>query len=132
MPELPEVEHLRRCVDPHLVGASIERVEVRRRSVVEPRGADDAALLVGARIDRTDRRGKQLAIVASDGRALVVQLGMTGSLAIEPEGAAPPALPIERRHRHVVWHLDRADGIGRFRLVFRDPRRFGGITAIPT
>jgi formamidopyrimidine-DNA glycosylase len=132
MPELPEVEHLRRCVDPHLVGASIERVEVRRKSVIGPRGAGAAALLCGARIARTDRRGKQLAIVASDGRAIVVQLGMTGSLAIEPEGAPPPPEPIDRKHRHVVWLVDRTDGIGSFRLVFRDPRRFGGVTAIPS
>ena len=122
MPELPEVEHLRRSLDPALVGARLLRVAVRRRSVVSRSGAElERALLAGARIRSTTRHGKQMALVADDGRALVVQLGMTGSVTIE---SGPPPKGMEGRHRHVVWELE-----GARRMVFRDPRRFGGLTA---
>jgi formamidopyrimidine-DNA glycosylase len=124
MPELPEVEHLRRSLEPALVGTRIESVRVRRRSVVS-RGETglERALLAGATICSTARRGKQMALVAGDGRVLVVQLGMTGSVTIE-SGAHPRGA--EARHRHVVWALESA-----CRMVFRDPRRFGGLTAYP-
>jgi len=122
MPELPEVEHLRRSLDPALVGARLLRVAVRRRSVVSRSGAElERALLAGARIRSTTRHGKQMALVADDGRALVVQLGMTGSVTIE---SGPPPKGMEGRHRHVVWELE-----GARRMAFRDPRRFGGLTA---
>jgi formamidopyrimidine-DNA glycosylase len=64
-----------------------------------------------------ERHGKQLAVMATDGRLLVVHLGMTGSLTCTRGPASP-----RDQHVHVVWTLD--DGA---RLVFRDPRRFGGI-----
>lgn len=157
MPELPEVEHLRRSLDPWIVGRRIASVGIARRDVVaradgSARRATDA-LLSGAEIVATHRHGKQMAIEARDGRAIVVQLGMTGSIALEtdelPEGA-------DARHRHVVWHLEPADrtmpsaparaGGGRraapgtvdathphpARMSFRDPRRFGGITVHPS
>lgn len=133
MPELPEVEHLRRSIDPFLVGSRVVAVDVRRRGVVEVDGAtrgggDRVAegLLAGARVASTDRRGKQMAVIATDGRALVVQLGMTGSIGFE-RGAWPRGM--EARHRHVVWAIERPDG-ERWRMVFRDPRRFGGLTAL--
>lgn len=78
------------------------------------------ALLDGAEVARLERRGKRLAIVARDGRVLVVQLGMSGQLACGPG--------IGQSHRHVTWSV-----AGRREpLVFRDPRRFGGVTAYPT
>jgi formamidopyrimidine-DNA glycosylase len=134
MPELPEVEHLRRSIDPFLAGSRVVAVDVRRRGVVEVGGAtrggsaDRVAegLLAGARVASTDRRGKQMAVIAADGRALVVQLGMTGSVGFE-RGAWPRGM--EARHRHVVWSIERPDG-ERWRMVFRDPRRFGGLTAL--
>lgn len=130
MPELPEVEHLRRCIDPHLVGRVVLRVEVRRRSVVAPNRASERDLLEGACIARTSRRGKQLAIEADDGRAIVVQLGMTGGLSIEDPHDAGRA---SSRHRHIVWTFAAAaDRRDVRRLVFIDPRRFGGVTAIPS
>ena len=109
MPELPEVEHLRRSLDPWIVGRRIASVEILRRDVVacaggSARRATDA-LLAGAEIVATHRHGKQMAVEARDGRTVVVQLGMTGSVALEadelPEGA-------DARHRHVVWHLESA------------------------
>jgi formamidopyrimidine-DNA glycosylase len=156
MPELPEVEHLRRSLDPWLVGATFESVDIRRKGVVTlgegSRRSPEAyarALLVGTTIARTRRHGKQMAFVGADGRALVVQLGMTGSVTIE-SGREPRG--VEARHRHVRWTVCRG-GRGRLegpegrggrgaaqkatrdserevaRVVFRDPRRFGGLRA---
>jgi formamidopyrimidine-DNA glycosylase len=74
-------------------------------------------LLEGATIDRIDRRGKLLAIIASDGRAMGVHLGMSGQVFWAPPGGRLPT-----DHVHATWRLD-----DRSRLVFRDPRRFGGL-----
>jgi formamidopyrimidine-DNA glycosylase len=144
MPELPEVEHLRRSLDPWIVGARIAALRVVRRGVVElapgERRDDEAfarALGVGSTIVRTRRLGKQMAVELSSGRVFIVQLGMTGSLTIEA-GAGPRG--VEARHRHVRWEIVPrnalpiasvdADGRARSaRLVFRDPRRFGGLVA---
>jgi len=133
MPELPEVEHLRRSLDPVLVGARLHAVTVRRRSVVDRSGAElGDALLSGQTIVATHRRGKQMALEAGNGRALVVQLGMTGSMTIEA-GVAPRGM--EAKHRHVLWDFSPVNAAGprgstpRWRLAFRDPRRFGGLTA---
>ena len=133
MPELPEVEHLRRSLDPVLVGARLHAVTVRRRSVVDRSGAElSDALLSGQTIVATHRRGKQMALEAGNGRALVVQLGMTGSMTIEA-GVAPRGM--EAKHRHVLWDFSPGNAAGprgstpRWRLAFRDPRRFGGLTA---
>ena len=143
MPELPEVEHLRRSLDPWVVGGRFGRVSVRRRGVVsfasdELRRDLDAALLANATIVDTHRHGKQMAFEALDGRVLVVQLGMTGSVTIE-RGAHPRGM--DAKHRHVIWEFTpshtavRATGVDvtkPWRLVFRDPRRFGGLTAYPS
>jgi formamidopyrimidine-DNA glycosylase len=139
MPELPEVEHLRRSLDPVLVGARLHAVTVRRRSVISCDARDghglspaerlSKALLVHRTIVATHRRGKQMALEADNGRVLVVQLGMTGSMTIEAD--APPR-GMDAKHRHVLWDFSPASPAGaRWRLAFRDPRRFGGLTAYP-
>ena len=76
-------------------------------------------LLDGARVDRLERRGKRLAIVARDGRTLVVQLGMSGQLLAAADAGED--------HRHVAWSFAARSPL----LCFRDPRRFGGLTAYP-
>jgi formamidopyrimidine-DNA glycosylase len=76
-------------------------------------------LLAGAQIDRLQRHGKQLALIARDGRCLVVQLGMTGQLLLSTRPAAA-----RLSHVHALWSIA-ADGDPC--LVFRDPRRFGGL-----
>ena len=126
MPELPEIEVVKRTLEPILVGrtlhvASIGPHDLRARG--EGRGTTRGRawitgheLLDGARVGRLDRRGKRLAILATDGRALVVQLGMSGQLLAAEDAAGT--------HRHVTWSL----GAWMPPLVFRDPRRFGGIT----
>lgn len=129
MPELPEVEHLRRSLEPVVVGARFISVSVRRRSVVACGStALPAALLVGTTIIATHRRGKQMAIESSSRGILVVQLGMTGSMTIERD---TPPRGMDAKHRHVIWEIEPAGQPAgtRWKLAFRDPRRFGGLTA---
>ena len=122
MPELPEVEVLRRSLEPHLVGDRIERVEVRNPSLREP--VDTARLrraAQGREVLSLRRRSKYLLIDLEGGKTLVVHLGMSGRLTLAP-GDAPLEL-----HEHVAFHLRS----GR-RLRLRDPRRFGLVFAVPT
>jgi formamidopyrimidine-DNA glycosylase len=115
VPELPEIEVLRKSLDPLLVGDRIAGVEVRSPALREPldrrRLARDAR---GRRVERLRRRGKYLLIDLEGGRTLVVHLGMSGRLTVAPGGA--PREP----HEHLAFRL--ASG-RRLRLV--DPRRFG-------
>ena len=120
MPELPEVETIRRMLQAHVVGRRVRRVHIVRSDVISgPR--TPAALLRGRCLSRIDRHGKQLALVGIDAtggaRCLVVHLGMTGRL---HHAHGPVSTPDS--HVHVRWHLD--DGA---LVSFRDPRRFGGL-----
>ena len=136
MPELPEVETVRRALDKQLIGRTIVRVRVVTRSMVslpgDPpsgfmRSRTEAApvpiastlLLKGSTIATTERHGKQLALIGNTGACVCIQLGMTGSMQLEP-GKAPA-------HTHVVWTTD--DGQT---LRFVDPRRFGLVSAYPS
>lgn len=120
MPELPEVEHLRRGLIEPLVGRRVVGVTLHRRDVL--RCADvskrhRSALLNGETVVALARHGKQLVIQGRE-RVLLVHLGMTGSLAHRRRGERLARAD----HVHATWRLD--DGS---RLVFRDPRRFGGL-----
>jgi len=122
MPELPEVEVLRRSLEPHLIGDRIERVEVSNPVLREP--VDVARLRRAARgreVTGLRRRSKYLLIDLDGGWTLVVHLGMSGRLTLVPAGT-PPEL-----HEHVAFHLRS----GR-RLRLRDPRRFGVVFAVKT
>jgi formamidopyrimidine-DNA glycosylase len=122
MPELPEVEVLRRSLLPHLVGDRIKRVVVTNPSLREP--VDVARLRRAARgreILGLRRRSKYLLIDLEGGWTVVVHLGMSGRLTLAP-GDAPP-----EPHEHVAFHLRS----GR-RLRLRDPRRFGLVFAVRT
>lgn len=129
MPELPEIEHLRRTLKPILVGAHVEDVRLFRPDIVR-RGTIDRRqirvlrreLLLDDTIDCLERRGKQLAILTNAGAGLCVQLGMTGQLRLQ-ETAVRPALD----HVHCRWRLRTAQGAA-YRLLYRDPRRFGRLT----
>ncbi|HYE02995.1 MAG TPA: bifunctional DNA-formamidopyrimidine glycosylase/DNA-(apurinic or apyrimidinic site) lyase [Phycisphaerales bacterium] len=133
MPELPEVECVRRSLEPLLAGARVLRAELLRPDIVTgPARARD--LLQGTEAVALRRHGKQLAILGRPGRrggpaprdrearVLLVHLGMTGQLMLLPAGASP-----ERPgHVHARWRVRRPDGTEHL-LVFRDPRRFGGL-----
>ncbi|MCC5822884.1 MAG: bifunctional DNA-formamidopyrimidine glycosylase/DNA-(apurinic or apyrimidinic site) lyase [Phycisphaerales bacterium] len=126
MPELPEVESVRRALAP-VVGVPVVGVRVARRDVVRDEAGrrrgrlDPAGLLAGDRVEAAERKGKQLALVGASGRVVLVHLGMSGQVLLPAPGGR-----VSGGHAHVVWTL----GDGR-RLVFRDPRRFGGIWMLP-
>ena len=116
MPELPEVETVRRRLGPVLEGATIARVEIvdsRLTRPVDP--AFVAEALVGERIAAVERRGKYLLWRLDSGRTLVVHLRMTGSLRHAPAGELP-----EDAHRRATLQLDTGAEVG-----YRDVRRFG-------
>lgn len=123
MPELPEVENVRLSLIQPLIGQQVVKVRILRRDIIT--GPHRAAnLLAESIIRRVDRRGKQLAICGEQpgqgGQTpcICVHLGMTGSLLHLPANQRQP-LP---QHTHLVWHLMHGQ-----RLIFHDPRRFGGI-----
>ena len=140
MPELPEVEHLRRSLEPSILQAAVGHVAIHRRDMVRlPAGVKqtvatlEQGLLVGTNIVATHRHGKQFALEGVDGRVLVIQLGMSGSVIIEH---GPPPSGMAGKHRHVVWTLSSLIGANSpaatresVHMSFRDPRRFGGLTA---
>lgn len=111
MPELPEVETIRRGLEPRLTGRRIVRVGLNRPDLRFPFGAGFVAGLTGQTILGVDRRAKYLLIALQSGGVLLSHLGMTGRYSFDPES---------KTHDHVVLHLD--DGA---RLVYSDPRRFG-------
>jgi len=117
MPELPEVETVRRSLIPRVEGRTIVAVDVRERRLRRPLPADFAAALRGARIESVERRGKYLLLHldrAVEERALLIHLGMSGSLVVRPRASA------FRRHDHVALHLDSGCSV-----VLNDARRFG-------
>ena len=97
MPELPEVETVRRGLQPAMEGRRITQMRVNRPDLRFPFPARFAARLTGARIDSLERRAKYLVARLSTGEALIMHLGMTGRFLIEtPEG---PGRPPARFHR---------------------------------
>lgn len=119
MPELPEVEVVRRGLDEHVVGHVVESVLVKHpRSVRrhELGGDDLAARMAGLRIESARRRGKFLWLTFDDpDAALVVHLGMSGQMLVQSAQA-----PLEK-HAHIVAGLDNGT-----QLRFIDQRTFGG------
>ncbi|MGH9382338.1 MAG: bifunctional DNA-formamidopyrimidine glycosylase/DNA-(apurinic or apyrimidinic site) lyase [Thermoanaerobaculia bacterium] len=115
MPELPEIEIVRRTLVPRLEGRRIVDVLVRDGRLREPVArARFARELPGRRIERLGRRAKYLLVELERDRTLVFHLGMSGRLTWAPRASAPEP------HEHLALDLDNG---GRLRL--RDPRRFG-------
>lgn len=129
MPELPEVETVRRGLAPALVGATIARVELRRHDLRFPFPDRFAARLQGRRLLELRRRAKYLIADLDDGDSLIMHLGMSGSFRIDDEtpGAFHRKRDKNAAHDHVVLHLDQGKSI-----VYNDPRRFGYMLLIPT
>ena len=122
MPELPEVETVRRGLMPMMLGAHVEKVELRRPDLRFPFPPSFEDRLSGRRIVDVSRRAKYLLFEFDSGETLIAHLGMSGSFRIED--ATPDVFHHERskdpKHDHVVFHLDN----GRM-VTFNDPRRFG-------
>ena len=118
MPELPEVETVRRGLAPVLEGRILVRVEQRRANLRLPFPNDFAARLRGRRVIEVGRRAKYLLFRLDSGEVVIVHLGMSGSFRIfhrDPPAPGP--------HDHVVIETDR-----KVILHFHDPRRFGLMT----
>ena len=113
MPELPEVETVRRGLAARITGRRITHVTVRRGDLRRPLPPDMGQVLTGRAVQGFGRRGKYLLVHLDGGRVLIVHLGMSGRLFVDaaPSGAA---------HEHVVLHFD--DGAV---LSYVDHRRFG-------
>lgn len=130
MPELPEVETVRRGLEPWLVGATIEKVTLHRPNLRFPFPAGLAEALEGQSILSVGRRAKYLLIALANGKTVLSHLGMTGSYRfIEHPIDKPPRYyetqPVPK-HDHMVWTLSHPEH-GRSHLVYADPRRFGFI-----
>ncbi len=126
MPELPEVETVRRGLAPVLVGATLDRVEQRRADLRFPFPENFAGRLAGRKIVALERRAKYLRAALDDDCVLVMHLGMSGSFRIEAGDSVsvPGAFHHPRStlglHDHVVFSLSNGA-----RVVYNDPRRFG-------
>ena len=116
MPELPEVETVRRRLEPVLVGRTFDRVEIEDVRLTRPEDpAEVAAELTGERVAALERRGKYLVVRFESGRVLLIHLRMTGNFLY-----VPPGTPVDVSHRRAIVKLD--DGSD---VVYRDIRRFG-------
>lgn len=123
MPELPEVEVVRRGLDAHVVGRTVTDVAVLhprpvRRHLAGP--LDFAGRLAGARVDAAVRRGKYLWLQLDTGDALSAHLGMSGQMLVQD--------PAAEAERHLRVRLDLDDGT---QLRFVDQRMFGGLLVVP-
>jgi len=133
MPELPEVETVRRGLEPVLAGALLVRVEARRPDLRFPLPEGFVQRLTGARIERLDRRAKYLLAPLDRGDTLVMHLGMsgrfeiTGGQATKRPGDFHYAAPADPKHAHVIFETD-----GGVRVTYFDPRRFGYMDLIAT
>lgn len=129
MPELPEVETVRRGLAPVMEGAVIARAELRRTDLRFPFPARFAEVLSGRKVLSLGRRAKYLLIDLEGGDVVIAHLGMSGSFRIadgageETPGDFHHPRGKDERHDHVVLHLD-TEG-GRKRVIYNDPRRFG-------
>lgn len=120
MPELPEVETIRRALSQHLPGRRIEKVRVRDARLRSP--VDEKKLkrlIVGQPIQEINRRAKYLLIHLANDSDLIIHLGMSGRLLLLQN-----SLPFEK-HDHVIFYFD-----NHTELRFRDPRRFGLVNAV--
>jgi formamidopyrimidine-DNA glycosylase len=128
MPELPEVETVRRGLEPWLAGARIDTVRLNRKDLRFPFPAGFAGALEGKTITSVGRRAKYLLFQLSSGTTWLSHLGMTGSYRFldrtfkEPSRYYEPA--VDEKHDHVVLELTHPEE-GPLTLVYADARRFG-------
>ena len=136
MPELPEVEALRRDLAPHLIGREIAGVEVRLPKIIRPPGGLPPEIVVGRRITGLRRRAKTLIWDLTGDLAIVVHLKLTGQLVLEDANGARLAqgghpvprfdTPMPHKATHVIFHFADAG-----RLYFTDIRQFANLRFLP-
>jgi formamidopyrimidine-DNA glycosylase len=129
MPELPEVETVRRGLLPAMEGRLIERAEVNRPDLRWPLPERMVERLTGARVLALRRRSKYILADLSTGETLLIHLGMSGRMLVSgiTLGAFFHEHPAPEKHDHVVLHLE-----GGARVTFNDARRFGAMDLLPT
>jgi formamidopyrimidine-DNA glycosylase len=126
MPELPEVETVRRGLQPAMEGSRITRLELRRKDLRFPFQPDFAGRLQGRVITSLGRRAKYLLADLDSGDVLLMHLGMSGSFRVVSDennvmpGAFHHPRSDERAHDHVVFHMSSGPSV-----IYNDPRRFG-------
>jgi formamidopyrimidine-DNA glycosylase len=131
MPELPEVETVRRGLAPVMEGARFAQVEARRGDLRWPLPKDFAKRLQGKTVTGLGRRAKYLLADLSSGDVLLMHLGMSGSFRVQRGGgeATPGAYHHERSkaaaHDHIVFHMSNGATV-----TFNDPRRFGSMKLV--
>ena len=131
VPELPEVETVRRGLAPVMAGARILRVEARRPDLRVPLPRDFVKRLEGETVLAVGRRAKYLTAELGSGDVLLMHLGMSGSFRVSRDGEAMPGRFHHPRapaaaHDHVVFHLSSGTTV-----TFNDPRRFGSMKIVP-
>jgi formamidopyrimidine-DNA glycosylase len=129
LPELPEVETVRRGLEPVMVGHVITRAEVRRPDLRWPFPPGLAERLSGARVEGLGRRSKYLLAALDRGETLIVHLGMSGRILVSgvPVGAFRHPHPAPEKHDHLVLDLE-----GGARVTLNDARRFGAVDLWPS
>ncbi|MEA2821000.1 MAG: formamidopyrimidine-DNA glycosylase [Bradyrhizobium sp.] len=126
MPELPEVETVRRGLQPAMEGAKIVHAEARRKDLRFPFQKDFVARLEGQTVTGLGRRAKYLMADLASGDVLLMHLGMSGSFRVVTANSkrAPGKFHYprneDRAHDHVVFHMSSGATV-----IFNDPRRFG-------
>ena len=131
MPELPEVETVRRGLEPVMQGARFDKVEARRGDLRWPLPKDFAARLEGRTVTGLGRRAKYLLADLDSGEVLLMHLGMSGSFRVhKADGESVPGRYHHERdkqaaHDHVVFRMSNGA-----RITFNDPRRFGSMKLV--
>ena len=129
MPELPEVETVRRGLAPTMEGAVIAQADVNRPDLRWPFPAGMAQRLSGQQVLGLRRRSKYILADLASGETLLIHLGMSGRMLVsgDPLGVFVHEHPAPEKHDHVVLHMDNGA-----RITFNDPRRFGAMDLMET
>ncbi len=116
MPELPEVETVRRGLEPAMAGQRFKNVTVRRHDLRFPVPADFSNVLRGRKVQSLTRRGKYIVVHLDGERGFGLHLGMSGRVRVFPKGTKRE----KGAHDHIIFEMENG-GV----IVFNDPRRFG-------
>ena len=129
MPELPEVETVRRGISPVLEGQTIDSVQVNRPDLRWPFPERMVERLKGRRVTQVRRRSKYILVDLDSGETLLIHLGMSGRISVsnDPLGLFAHNHPAAEKHDHVV--IDMHSGA---RIIYNDPRRFGAMDLLDT
>ncbi|MFT4959383.1 MAG: formamidopyrimidine-DNA glycosylase [Paracoccaceae bacterium] len=129
MPELPEVETVRRGLTPAMEGQTIVQADINRPDLRWPFPDQMSERLTGQKVLRLRRRSKYILIDLSGGETLLIHLGMSGRMTVsgDPTGQFVRGHPPTDKHDHVVLHMDSGA-----RITFNDARRFGSMDLMAT